>query len=839
MTDFAQTTTEQSFLRDMDSPFHRPATAKASLARRWAASRTHITAWWHSGDVPWFRDIGIQSRFTLLIGVVAAAGLLVGTAYVIGEHRIAHALEDQAEYQRLWEQSSTIRAGALAMQTAANGLTAERQSKFVDDFNSQFQHVGTALAAIKATPVASVHGAAIADLDQALTAAAAEFKTVANVTIALGLGESDGLRGRLRTSAKAIDDELKMWPNTDDLKTRVLRMREAEKDFMLYQEQSFLGKGRKQAMEFDLGIDSAAIAESTKGDFRTLAAKYSADMADYGKATLDQTAQINQLRTMFAALQPKIQEFAIMAHDGMADAASRQTNTRAQVGVLIGTVGPLALLTVLLVGLLAGRSIARPVLMMEGAMSRLAAGDVTVDIPGVHRADEVGLMAKAVRVFRDNALVMEELRIRQEAEQAAKELRSRKLDTLIASFDSDVGSIIHTVAESAGGAEIAARDMDSFASQTVLQMHAVSQSSDAATANVQAMAAAAEQLAYSIEEISARVNEASQVAMSAAATATRTDHIVQSLFDASRRIGTVVTFIQTIATQTRMLALNATIEAARAGEHGHGFTVVANEVKQLAIQTTEATDEIAQQIAAVQAAGHQAVEAIREITVSVENVSDISASIAAAVEQQGAATKEIARSAQDAAQGTTMVASSINWVVTEATQMQNSASSMLDASVHMTGQSEVLRAVVDNFLMGVNDGAPTLKWGDNWLTGHAEIDEDHRMLVHYVNELSSAMMQSKGREILGDILGKLARYTTEHFSREENIWEAGNMPSLAAHKKLHAELAGQVGQFVEDYRIGKATLSMEMMAFLREWLVDHVFKVDKAGVRMISTAPKA
>ncbi len=555
MSEMLQTTFRDSFWRGLS---RRQGDPGLSLARRWSAILRHASGWWQSGDVPWFRDISIQARFSLLIGVVAAAGLLVGSVYVIGGHSISRAIDDQAEYQRLGEQSNNIRAGALAMQTAANGLTAERQRKFIDDFDSQYQKVGGALAAIKSSSVAVAHAAEIEGLDKAVAEVATQFKAVADVTLILGLTESDGLRGKLRTSVKAIEDELKMWPNTDDLKTRMLRWREAEKDFMLYQDESYLGKGRGQALQFDIGIDSAAIPNSTKDDFRAMATKYSADMATYGVAHLDQQAQIVKLRSMFAALQPQIHSFAAMAHDGMAEATGRQNDTRSQVGMVIALVGLLALLMVLLVGLVSGRSIGRPVLMMEHVMSRLAGGDSTVEIPGLHRADEVGLMAKAVRVFRDNALAMEALRIRQEAEQAAKELRRQQLEALIATFDSDVAAIIQTVATSASGSETSAREMDAFATQTVLQMESVDQSSGAATANVQAMAAASEQLAYSIEEISARVNEASQVAVKAAETAVKTDGIVRSLFEASHRIGTVVTFIQTIASQTRLLALNAT-----------------------------------------------------------------------------------------------------------------------------------------------------------------------------------------------------------------------------------------------------------------------------------------
>ena len=370
-----------------------------AFAPNWAKLKTQMAGWWRDGNVPWLRDISIQARFTLLIGVVAVAALQVGLAYGVGAHLVNSALNDQAQFQRLWEQSNNIRAGALAMQTAANGLTAERRHKFIEDFDAEFQRVGSALTVIRATPAAAVHGAEIDRLDQSVGEVAAQFKALAAVTVELGLGDSDGLRGRLSASVKAIEDELKMWPNTDDLKTRALRMREAEKDFLLYQDRSYLGKNRKQAMEFDLGIDSAGIADSTKENFRTLLTSYSTDMAAFGKATLDQQDKVVKLRAQFAALQPQIQAFAAMANDGMAEAARRQDNTRANVGLLMAGVGIFALLTVVLVGLVSGRSIARPVLMMEVAMSRLADGDLAVEIPGLHRADEVGLMAKAVPFY--------------------------------------------------------------------------------------------------------------------------------------------------------------------------------------------------------------------------------------------------------------------------------------------------------------------------------------------------------------------------------------------------------------------------------------------------------
>ena len=245
------------------------ATAWGGIARGgitapdWRQARRNLMAWWQSGDVPWFRDISIQARFTLLIAVVGIAGLTMAVAFGIGEYRISRAIEDQGEYQHLWEQSSAIRVGALAMQTAANGLTAERQRRFIDDFDTNLLLASQAMTTIRAIPVAAGHGEESAALEQALAALASQFKEVAATTLALGMTDNEGLRGRLSASVKAVEGELKMWPNTDDLKTRLLRMRDAEKDFLLSGDRSYLGRVRKYALEFDLGIDGTVLDTGT------------------------------------------------------------------------------------------------------------------------------------------------------------------------------------------------------------------------------------------------------------------------------------------------------------------------------------------------------------------------------------------------------------------------------------------------------------------------------------------------------------------------------------------------------------------------------------------------
>ncbi len=347
------------------------------------------------------------------------------------------------------------------------------------------------------------------------------------------------------------------------------------------------------------------------------------------------------------------------------------------------------------------RSVVVPLHAMSGAMRRLAQGDTTVEIPARDRKDEVGEMAGAVEVFKDNKIEGDRLAAIQASEQEAKEARARRVETLISQFDEAAAAALNTVAGAARQLESTAQAMSATATQTSQQAGIVANASDLASANVQTVAAAAEELSSSIAEISRQVSQSTAISAEAVAEAQRSDAQVRSLAEAAGRIGEVVQLINDIASQTNLLALNATIEAARAGEAGKGFAVVAQEVKNLANQTSRATEDISAQIGAVQSATHEAVEAIRRISETINRVNEIAAAIASAVEEQGAATQEIARNVQEASAGTAEVSSNIAGVTQSASQTGQSANDVLGAAENLASQADQLRRQVDGFLADI------------------------------------------------------------------------------------------------------------------------------------------
>ncbi len=365
------------------------------------------------------------------------------------------------------------------------------------------------------------------------------------------------------------------------------------------------------------------------------------------------------------------------------------------------------------------RSIVDPIAAMTKAMATLAKGDNSVDIPAADRSDEIGEMAKAVQVFKDNgienerlaaeakeAAVAEEKRKQEELDRERKEMeereaRAKRMEDMIEGFEGEVQSVLEAVTAAATELESTATAMTSLAETSQGQAGDAVAATEQASANVQAVASASEEMSSTISEISRQVATSTEISQNAVKEADTANKMVEELSGVAQEIGEVVGLITDIAGQTNLLALNATIEAARAGDAGRGFAVVASEVKDLADQTAKATEQISQQITAIQDGTTNTAKAMGRIQGVIKETSEVATTIASAIEEQNAATEEISRNAQEAATGTQAASDNMGKVNEGAVQTSTAAAQVLSASQELAKNGDSLKGTIEGFLTNI------------------------------------------------------------------------------------------------------------------------------------------
>jgi methyl-accepting chemotaxis protein len=375
--------------------------------------------------------------------------------------------------------------------------------------------------------------------------------------------------------------------------------------------------------------------------------------------------------------------------------------TVASVRRLAVVTSALAIFVGIALALLIGRGIARPITQTTTIMRELAAGRTDIEVPHVGRRDEIGDMARAVKVFKDDKILANKLADERESENLAKEQRARAIEALNIRFEAAASALTTTLSSAAADLQKNAKAMFASTEHSDRNSVAVTSAVRQASMNVQTVAAATEELSMSIEVIGNRTIRSSSIVAKATTDAKRTNEAVQALVADTQEIGKLLSLIRDISQQTNLLALNATIEAARAGESGRGFAVVAGEVKSLAAQAGGATEIIESQIKKIQTVTGNVVAAIQEIVVTIGEMNEIATEVASSVEQQRAATREIAQNAQQASISAQEVMQTIASAEHSSKGTKIEASQVLDAAARLSHQSDNINIEFDKFIAGV------------------------------------------------------------------------------------------------------------------------------------------
>ncbi|WP_147819455.1 bacteriohemerythrin [Salidesulfovibrio onnuriiensis] len=328
---------------------------------------------------------------------------------------------------------------------------------------------------------------------------------------------------------------------------------------------------------------------------------------------------------------------------------------------------------------------------------------------------------------------------------------------------------------------------------------------------------------------------------------------LDSLGTRAEGIGQIMGMITDIADQTNLLALNAAIEAARAGDAGRGFAVVADEVRKLAEKTMQATKEVEEAVLAIQQETRTSIREMDEAASAVEQSAQLAQDagnalreiveivglsdrqvreIASAAEQQSAASEEINSAIGDVSRIAAETADGMRESSDALHALGAMSEKLGDFVFELTGQ-RMEKVRVEPARKAVAAAAPAaqsggmIQWDDSFSVGVKEIDRQHQRLMELINALHDAMRSGKGNNVMGRILGELKDYTVTHFAYEEDLFSKHEYPGRLAHEAAHRKLVGQVMDFESQFVSGKAAITMDLMLFLKDWLINHIQKTDK------------
>ena len=661
-----------------------------------------------------FQNLKILTKTLLGFGAVLVVLAIVAIAGVIGFGRIAADLSHYTAAVELFGDSANIERDLLKMRSHIDSYVRTGDSA----------EIGVVQELEKAITADIEHGIKIAESDAERAELGAMTERLAAIVNHFEKAtELEVAREKLATETLSVAGP-KLAENFETILAKAVKEGSSNAAILA-------GEGARQALSARLYVNilldrhEAAAAEQAEASFQAL--RKTIEQLEKVSVNAGFKAELDDVKALVPAYEAAFksgeeidEEIGKLVHEEIAGASeeiiaeaekikSAAEATEARIAGEITSIvtqsewtaigfSVIGFVLGLTIAWIIGRGISSPVRSLAAVMLRLSNGERDVPVIGANRKDEIGEMAGALQIFKENMIAAEKLRAEQQVEQDRQIERARRMGEEVARFDKVIAEVVNAVSSAATELQGTAQSLAATAEQTAQQSNTVAAAAEEMTQNVSTVASATEELSASIHEISSQVTESTRIVSQAVHQADDTNGRVRQLAEAAQKIGAVVTLINDIAGQTNLLALNATIEAARAGEAGKGFAVVASEVKQLATQTARATEEIATQVRAIQESTESSAGAIQNITQTINRVNEISTAIASAVEEQGAATQEISRNVQQAAAGTSEVTTNVLGV-TEASQQTSAASTqVLSAANELSRYGETLRSEVNSFL---------------------------------------------------------------------------------------------------------------------------------------------
>jgi len=651
--------------------------------------------------------LSVRARVAALAIIPIVGFAVIGATYLSGESATEAAFVDSRASARLTETSAGLKGALATMRETAKDFAAAPLGNHRDAFNQAYETALARAGELGASENSPGTTTSLKQITDAIEGAKINFNGLVKAREQIGANIASGAQGDLynasRTLRTAIQELAIEAPHADSqrLTLAMQAMQLHEKDFIILRIRDQAEQAFEAQRALSTLIETIAMPEASRRKLRESLDAYRQGFDLLANAVGPASLYLNLIITSMQDVIPEADKIVTTAVGRQAISTKALESSQVRTQAIIALVGLGAILIAVLCSWWIGRSITRPLNGLAQVMMRLAGGDTSAKIPATEATDEIGAMARAVIVFRDNMLERERLSATQREANRARELRSEIITATISRFEKSVDQVLGKVRGAAQGLETTSGTLNSAADGMLTEARTAESRVNAASGNVANAAQSVEELAASISEIASQANKSTEVAERAVSEARRTASTMEQLGGAATRIGEVINLIQAIAGQTNLLALNATIEAARAGDAGRGFAVVASEVKSLAGQTAKATEEIAGQIGAIQSAAVDAAQAITQVNTIIEEMSGIAANVAITVEEQSAAVSAIAEGANNASSEAQTGAEAMSRVAAATTDARVTAADVKALAEALSVEAESLEIEVRRFLSDV------------------------------------------------------------------------------------------------------------------------------------------
>jgi len=366
------------------------------------------------------------------------------------------------------------------------------------------------------------------------------------------------------------------------------------------------------------------------------------------------------------------------------------------------------------------------------------------------------------------------------------------------------------------------------ADQIVAGSEQISSASQMLSQGASGQASAAEEISSTIQQMKESIEQTTSNTAITETIAVKAQHSMIKMSEASAeslKVMQVITqkiaIINDIAFQTNILALNAAVEAARAGTYGRGFAVVASEVRKLAEDSKKAADEIS--------------TISKTSVITTDNVKLIVDELVPEVGKTSSLIQEIAASSREQSTGTNEIFKAVEGM-NNITQQNAAASEQLATSAEeFASQAEYLKNTISffriesdkDFSLATSAGKKQLiVWGPRYSIGLKLIDDQHKVLIDLINELYDAFGSNKDKKIIKRVLKELLDYTIYHFGNEEKMFKEFGYKEIGNHEEQHEKFIHKIEQFKNDFEKGSSILAFDLIDFLKNWLLNHILKID-------------